>query len=141
MNSPEKKLIKVQVDVNASVNKVWEMFTTPDHITKWNYAIPEWHSPKASLDLKEKGRFNYRMEAKDGSVGFDFTGTFTSVKPNEYIEYVLDDNRFVKITFRNVGNKTQVTEEFEPENQNPVEMQRGGWQAILNNFKSYVESH
>jgi uncharacterized protein YndB with AHSA1/START domain len=136
-----KTKITITAALNAPVEKVWEYWTTPEHIMQWCNASPDWHAPKAENDLKVGGRFSTRMEAKDGSFGFDFGGVYDEVKTNELIAYTLDDERKVSIVFNSDGNATTVTETFEAENENPVEMQRGGWQAILDNFKKYVEAN
>jgi len=132
--------ITVEATVNAPVEKVWESWTKPDHIVKWNYASDDWHSPWAKSDFREGGNFSARMEAKDGSMGFDFGGVFNVIRPNEYIETTLGDGRKVETSFSKEGNQTKVIETFEAENTHPVELQRGGWQAILDNFKKYTES-
>jgi len=141
MNSTNKTSITVEATVLAPVEKVWKLWTGPEHITKWNNASDDWHTPSATNDLRVGGKFSSRMEAKDGSFGFDFGGTYTTVKVNELIAYTLGDERKVEIKFSPNGNGTKVTETFEAEGTNPVEMQRDGWQAILNNFKKYVESY
>jgi uncharacterized protein YndB with AHSA1/START domain len=141
METQEKTMITVENIVNAPVEKVWEYWTKPEHITKWNYASDDWHTPSADNDLRVGGRFVSRMEAKDGSSGFDFWGVYDSVKTNEYLEYTMGDGRKAKITFTAQGNKTKVTESFEAENENSIDLQRGGWQAILDNFKKYTESN
>lgn len=132
--------ITVQALVNAPLEKVWDCWTEPAHIVQWTFASDEWHSPLATNDLRIGGRFNTRMEAKDGSVGFDFEGVYTAVTKHQHIHYELEDNRQIDITFEPQGNQTLVTETFDAETENPEEMQRGGWQAILNNFKKYTES-
>ena len=136
----EKTKITVEATVNAPVEKVWRMWNEPHHIIKWNNASDDWHSPRSENDLKVNGKFNTRMESKDGKHGFDFTGTYTRVEPNKLIEYVMDDGRKVSIQFEENGGKTNVTETFEAESTNSIELQKNGWQAILNNFKSYVEN-
>ena len=135
-----KTVITVEADVKAPVAKVWECWTDTDAITKWNAASPDWHCPKADHELKPGGKFNYRMEAKDGSFGFDLTGVFTVVSPYEYLETTFDDGRKVKTTFTAKGSETHISEAFEAEETHSIEMQRGGWQAILDNFKKYVET-
>jgi uncharacterized protein YndB with AHSA1/START domain len=140
MSSEEYKIITVQATINAPCEKVWELWTSPEHIIKWNYASDEWHTPHAENDLQAGGKFLYRMEAKDGSMGFDFHGVYKTVKTNELIEYVLGDGRKVSVVFNAVGNETKVTEKFEAEETNPHELQQKGWQAILDNFKRHVES-
>lgn len=132
--------ITVQTTVNAPVKKVWESWSEPKHITKWCQASDDWHAPKAENDLRPGGKFTTTMAAKDGSVSFDFGGTYSNVKPNSLIEYAIEDGRKVKITFEALGDKTRVTETFEPESVNAIEMQRAGWQAILDSFKNYTET-
>lgn len=132
-------LIKVETVVNAPVEKVWEYWTDPKHIVKWNNASEDWHTTEAKNDLKIGGKFTSRMEAKDGSFGFDFGGVYTEVRLYEVISYVLDDGRKVEINFINEENKTKIIENFEGENENPPEFQQMGWQAILDNFKKYSE--
>jgi uncharacterized protein YndB with AHSA1/START domain len=137
----QSKTITVQNTVKAPVEKVWKFWTLPEHITKWSNASEDWHTPFAENDLRNGGKFISRMEAKDGSFGFDFGGVYDEVKTNEVIAYTLGDGRKVKINFSTEGDETKVVETFEAENTNPVEMQRGGWQAILDNFKKYTESN
>lgn len=141
METQNKPVITVETIVNAPVPKVWEYWTKPEHIKKWNNASDDWHTPHAENDLREGGSFSCRMEAKDGSFGFDFGGIYDAVRNNEYIEYTLGDSRKVKIIFAENGNTTQVTESFEAEDQNSIELQKGGWQSILDNFKKYTESN
>jgi len=141
MNTTDKTKITVAATVNAPVEKVWKTWTSPEHITRWNNASDDWHTPRADNDLRVGGKFNTRMEAKDGSFGFDFWGVYDEIKPNELIAYTLGDDRKVIISFTSNGNTTDVTETFEAESTNPVEMQKGGWQAILDNFKKYTESN
>ena len=141
METANKTTVTVENIVKAPVEKVWKLWTLPEHITKWNNASNDWHSPFAENDLSVGGKFLFRMEAKDGSLGFDFSGVYNDLKTNELIAYTIGDGRKVKITFSSSGNETKVVEVFETENINPIEMQRGGWQAILDNFKKYVESN
>lgn len=141
MTTQEVKSITVTALVNARAEKVWKFWNDPEHITKWNCASADWHSPQAQNDLKKGGRFNIRMEAKDGSMGFDFEGTYDVVEPNEYLEYTMGDGRKVKVSFEESDGKTFISETFEAETTNPIEMQRSGWQSILDNFKKYSESH
>lgn len=140
MDSGNKQVITVTAIVSAPIQKVWECWTKPEHIVNWNNASEDWHTPRAENDLRAGGRFLSRMEAKDGSFGFDFGGEYTAVKELELIAYTIGDGRKVEIHFKADGNNTEVIESFEAEGTNPVEMQRGGWQAILNNFKRYTES-
>lgn len=122
------------------LGNTWEYWTKPEHIVKWNNASKDWHIPWAENDLRAGGRFVSRMEAKDGSFGFNFGGVYDAVTENEYIENTLDDGRKVKIIFTAEGSNTRVVESFEPENINSLELQKGGWQAILDNFKKYTEA-
>ncbi len=133
--------ITVKNTINAPVKKVWQYFTLPRHITQWNNASPDWHTVHAENDLRAGGKFLSRMEAKDGSFGFDFLGVYDEVKINELITYTLDDDRKVVITFTALENETELVETFDAETENPIEMQRDGWQAILNNFKNYTEAN
>ena len=126
--------ITVECIVKAPVEKVWKYWTSLAHITKWNNASDDWHSPFAENDLQVGGKFLSRMEAKDGSIGFDFGGVYDDVKTNELIEYTMSDGRKVVINFTGKGNETKVVETFDAESTNSIEMQKGGWQAILNNF-------
>lgn len=132
--------ITVTASVNAPVEKVWQSWSAPEHIMQWCSASPEWHVPRAENDLRNGGKFLTRMEAKDGSMGFDFEGIYSEVETNKKIAYGMSDGRKVEITFEAKGDTTSVTETFDAETQNPIEMQRGGWQAILDNFKNYTES-
>lgn len=133
------KEVKISTTVQTPVDKLWEYWTEPRHITKWNYASEDWHCPYAENDLKEGGKFTYRMEAKDGSFGFDFGGIYDEVRWHEKIAYTLGDGRKVTTTFHDKGHATEVIVIFEAESSNPVEIQQQGWQAILNNFKKYAE--
>lgn len=136
----EPTKVTVQATIAADINKVWEAWTMPEHITKWNFAADDWHCPKAENDLRTGGKFSSRMEAKDGSFGFDFGGVYDEVIPHEKIAYTMGDGRQATTIFKSADGKTEVTTTFDAENQNPVEMQRGGWQAILNNFAKHAES-
>ncbi len=141
MDTMQQPPVKIQADVAAPVQKVWEFWNEPQHITQWNCASDDWHSPRAENDLREGGSFSIRMEAKDGSFGFDFGGIYDVVRKEEYIEYTMSDGRKVTVTFKAEGNSTHIDENFEPETSNPVEMQRQGWQAILDNFRKYAEAN
>ncbi len=141
METQDKTIVTVENTINAPVEKVWLYWTKPEHITKWNNASDDWHTPHAENDLRVGGSFVSRMEAKDGSVGFDFGGVYDALSNNEYIEYTISDGRKVKITFSGQGNTTKVVESFEAESTNSIELQKGGWQAILHNFKKYIESN
>lgn len=140
MESKGKTTIKVQAKINAPVDKVWKLWTTPEDIVKWNHASDDWQSPRAKNDLREGGNFNIRMEAKDGSSGFDFEGMYSKLKTNRLIEFTMGDGRKVKIDFDGSGGTTLVVETFEAENVYSVDQQRSGWQSILDNFKKYVET-
>jgi len=131
--------ITISADINAPVDTVWKIWTEPEHIIQWNAASDDWHTTRAENDLRAGGRFLSRMEAKDGSFGFDFGGEYNEIIPNELIIYTLGDGRKVEITFSGAGPHTKVTTAFKPETVNSLELQRGGWQAILNNFKKHVE--
>ena len=139
-NSSMKPLITVESTVNASVKKVWEFWTTPKHIEQWNNASDDWHTPYAENDLRIGGKFLSRMAAKDGSFSFDFEGIYDNLKQNEAINYTMADGRKAKISFVEEENATKITENFEAEDTNTTEIQQGGWQAILDNFKKYVET-
>jgi uncharacterized protein YndB with AHSA1/START domain len=140
MGTETKPVITIETIVNAPIEKVWEYWTRPEHITNWNFASDEWHSPQATNDLRVGGNFIYRMEARDGSMGFDFGGIYDAISKDEYIEYTIGDGRKVKVNFAAQGNSTKVRESFEAEGTHSLEMQRTGWQAILDNFKKYAES-
>ena len=131
--------ITVETTVNAPIEKVWSYYTQPQHVKNWNNASDDWHTPRAENNLQVGGNFVYRMEAKDGSFGFDFGGTYDAVNENEYLEYTIGDGRKVKISFIPQGTSTKVIETFEAETTNSVELQRTGWQSILDNFKKYTE--
>ena len=136
-----KTNITVEATINAPVEIVWHYWTDPEHITQWNNASPDWHTPTAENDLTVGGKFTSRMEAKDGSMGFDFGGTYTAVTPDSHLAYTLDDDRKVTIDFTSEEDNTKIVETFEAESQNSIELQQGGWQAILNNFKKYAEEN
>lgn len=141
MDKNEKTSITIEAAIKAPIEKIWRFWTGAEHVTKWNNASDDWHTPRATNDLKPGGRFSYRMEAKDGSAGFDFGGVYNEVENNRLITYTMDDGRKVKNTFLSNGSGTKVLVTFEAENTNPVEMQRSGWQAILDNFKKYAETN
>ena len=132
--------ITVKAKVKASVNKVWDLWSDPKHIVKWNAASEEWHTPSAENDLRVGGKFLSRMEAKDGSFGFDFGGTYDEVVPQKRIAYTLDDGRKVEVDFKEKNGQTEIVSIFDPETQNPTEMQREGWQSILDSFKRYADN-
>jgi uncharacterized protein YndB with AHSA1/START domain len=131
--------VTVQVLVDAPIAKVWDCWTVPDHIVKWNAASDDWHTPSATNDVKVGGKFSSRMEARNGSAGFDFRGTYTVVTPPEHLHSLLGDGRHLDVRFLPEGRRVKVVEEFETETTYSVDHQRAGWQAILDNFKRYVE--
>lgn len=141
MEPASKKAITVETSVNAPISKVWKYWSGPEHIIKWNNASDDWHTPRAENDLRPGGKFLSRMESKDGRDGFDFEGVYDEVKENKLIAYTIGDSRKVTVSFSGNGNETRITETFEAENAHSLEMQRGGWQAILDSFKKYVETH
>jgi uncharacterized protein YndB with AHSA1/START domain len=136
-----KPAITIRATINAPIETVWNAWNEPESIKQWNFASDEWCAPKAENDLRVDGSFTYRMEARDGSMGFDFGGKYTEVEQHEKIVYMLEDDRVVKIQFIADGDKTDIIETFQAEDENTLELQKSGWQAILNNFKKYVESN
>jgi uncharacterized protein YndB with AHSA1/START domain len=141
METTSQQAITVETLVQAPVEKVWQYWTAPEHITKWCNASDDWHAPYAENDLRTGGTFKTTMAAKDGSMQFDWGGVYDLVDPFKQISYSMGDSRKVDVRFSGEGNQTRIVETFDPEQQNPIEMQRGGWQAILDNFKKYVESN
>jgi len=139
MQTNNQTKVTVEAVIQAPVAKVWSYWTEPVHITKWNQPSEDWHAPRAENDLRAGGEFVTRMEAKDGSMGFDFGGTYDEVKLHEKISYTLGDGRQVDITFEDQGEVTKVVQVFDPESMNPVDFQQAGWQAILDSFKRYTE--
>ena len=139
METTEKTAITVETTIQAPIEKTWQCWMDPKHIVHWNNASDDWHTPRAENDFQVGGRLLYRMEAKDGSVGFDFTATYNKIVEHQQISYTMDDGRKADVLFSAKGNETTVTETFEAEQTHPIEMQQTGWQAILNNFKKYVE--
>ncbi len=135
----DKEPIVIETTVNAPKEKVWEIWTGPEHIKQWNSPSDDWHTTAAANDLKVGGKFSFRMEAKDGSFGFDFGGVYTDIGEADRIDYTLEDDRKVSIIFEETNGGVNIIETFEPEDENPVEMQKDGWQAILDNFKKYIE--
>jgi uncharacterized protein YndB with AHSA1/START domain len=133
--------ITVETMISADAQKVWDYYTNPEHITKWNFASDDWHCPKAENDLRVGGKLLSRMEAKDGGFGFDLEAVYDEVVEHKKISYTMLDSRQATTDFNNSGNKTKVTIVFDAETQNSVDLQRTGWQAILDNFKKYVESN
>lgn len=133
--------INVQSTIASPVDKVWSYYNLPEHIVKWNFAHPSWHCPAAKNDLRVGGKYWSRMEARDGSFGFDFEAEYTDVVLGEKLVYQMSDGRVAQVIFKREGEQTCLEITFDAETENPVEMQKGGWQAILDNFKHYVESN
>jgi uncharacterized protein YndB with AHSA1/START domain len=140
MESLTRTSITVQTLVHVSPEKAWTFWTAPEHITRWNHANDDWHTTSAQNDLRQGGSFSYRMEAKDGSFGFDFGGTYDEVSPNTLIAYTLGDGRKVRVDFRKTDAGTEITETFEAEDVHPIELQQSGWKAILDSFRRYAET-
>ena len=138
MSTPTR--ITITAHVAKPVDHVWTIWTDPAHITQWNAASDDWHCPKASNDLRTGGRFSSTMAARDGSFSFDFEGVYDDVQPHRRIAYSMSDGRTCEILFEEKDGGTLVTESFDPESQNPVEMQRGGWQVLLDRFKAHAEA-
>jgi uncharacterized protein YndB with AHSA1/START domain len=136
----EKKKIHIESLINAPLDLVWDTYNNPEDIKQWNHASDDWHCPSSQNDLRVGGKFNNKMAAKDGSFEFDFEGTYTEVTPKNSISYVLGDNRTTDMKFQDENGKTKVLIDFDAEATNPEEMQREGWQSILDNFKKHVES-
>jgi uncharacterized protein YndB with AHSA1/START domain len=137
----ETTKVTIQATVIADSQKAWDYYTQPEHITQWNFALEDWQCPTASNDLKVGGKYIARMEAKDGSFGFDFEAIYSEIEIGESFLYSMPNGREVKVTFESRGNQTEITVTFDAETQHSIEMQKNGWQAILNNFKTYVETH
>lgn len=141
METENKTALTVHTTVKAPVEKVWKFWTEPAHISNWCQASDDWHVPAAENDLQEGGRFSTTMAAKDGSMRFDFDGVYSKVKPHQAIGYTIADGRKVEIAFTGRGGETEIVETFEAEDTFPLEVQQGGWQAILDSFKKYAETH
>lgn len=141
MNKVEPTTIAIEAMIQAPLEKVWEFWTKPEHIVGWAFASDDWEASHAENDLTVGGKFKTVMAAKDKSAGFDFTGTYTNIKINDLIEYDIDDGRHVKVVFEELLGGVRIVETFEPEKINPEDMQRSGWQSILDNFKKYVEDN
>lgn len=137
MNSP----ITIRTTVHADLKKVWDCWNKPKHITHWAFASDDWEAPSVVNDLRTGGSFNIRMSAKDKSAGFDFAGIYSLVEDGKRIEYNMADGRHVSISFEVTSEGIRITEVFDPEQENPKEMQQKGWQSILDNFKKYVENN
>lgn len=137
----DKIKISIEALIDAGREKAWQYWTLPEHITRWNFAADDWHCPRATNDLLVGGKMNYRMEAKDGSFGFDFEAVYDEVIPQNLIAYTMADGRQATTSFSAREGKTHVSIVFDAEKENPVELQRAGWQAILDNYKKYAELH
>lgn len=131
--------IEIENKINAKLDQVWEYWTKPEHITKWNIASEDWLCPKAENDLKEGGKFKYRMESEDGKVGFDFAGTYKEVKEKQKLTYELEDGRNAEVTFSEEDGTVMIKETLDTEDENPVDQQEQGWKSILESFKTYAE--
>ena len=140
MTVSPKQMITIETTVNAPIEKVWKMWNAPEDITKWATGSPDWHTPYAENDLRVGGKFLSRMSAKDGSASFDFIGTYDDVQKHKTIAYMMEDGRTAKITFTDTGKAVKIVETFEAETENTPELQRAGWQTILDNFKKHVET-
>lgn len=134
------KRITISSTINASPAKVWEYYSNPEHITKWNHASDDWHCPKASNDLRTGGKFSSTMAARDGSMSFDFEGVYDEVTDGKKIAYTMLDGRKAEVSFEDLGDSTRVVTSFDAETMHSADMQQAGWQAILDNFRKYVES-
>ena len=141
METNNKTQITVAATVNAPIAKVWQYFNEPEHIKQWAFASDDWHAPYSENDLRPGGIIKTTMAAKDGSFSFDFQGTYTEVEAHKLIAYTLGDGRQVTVTFREAGNGVEVTEVFDAESTHSIEMQQGGWQAILDNFRKHAENN
>lgn len=135
----EKAQITIEATIQANIQKVWDCYTQPQHITQWNFATADWQCPSAENDLRVGGKYRARMEAKDGSWGFDFEAIYDSISPLESFSYTMPDQRKVQVNFQAGTDECKVVITFDAETENSIELQRGGWQAILDNFKKYVE--
>lgn len=141
METQTPTVIKVEATVNVPAAKAWTYYTNPEHITQWNFASDDWQCPWANNDMRVGGEYSARMEAKDGSFGFEFAATYTEIEDGKKFTYIMGDGRKCTVSFLPLGNTTHIVVAFDAENQNPVEMQKDGWQAILNNYKKYAENH
>ncbi len=132
--------IQIESTVNNTIDKVWDCWTNPEHIVNWNFASDDWHCPNATNDLKVGGKFSSTMAAKDGSFSFEFAGIYDELIHHQYIKYTMEDGRQVETTFKIENNSVLITSIFDAEEINSADIQKSGWQAILNNFKKYTES-
>lgn len=139
-NPMNSEKITIQSIINAKKKKVWDYYTLPVHIVNWNFADPSWHCPHAENDLRIGGRYSARMEAKDGSFGFDFEAIYKEIIDEKQFKYEFD-GREAAVIFKSLGDQTEVEINFDSETENPIELQKNGWQSILNNFKNYTEAN
>lgn len=137
----EAEKIIISTNVNAKIEKVWQYYNQAEHIVNWNFASDDWCCPKVETDLRVGGKYLARMEAKDGSFGFDFEAVFDEIRQPEWVAYTMDDGREAEIEFKEEGEKSLVKISFDPDQSHSRQMQQDGWQAILDNFKKYVETH
>ncbi len=137
----EATKIQVQANVAADKQKAWDFYTKPEHIVKWNFASDDWQCPRATNDMRVGGKYSARMEAKDGSFGFDFEAVYDQIVPGEKFQYTMPDGRLVNVEFEKNGNSTNVKVLFDAESVNSLELQKGGWQTILDNYKKYAEKN
>jgi len=134
--------ITVSTEIDKPLIEVWDLFNEPEHIVNWNFAHESWECPSAKNDLQPEGKLEVRLQAKDGSFGFDLVGIYDEIQEYDFIKYHFEDGRNIDVVFEKLSeDKTKITQNFDPENQNSLDMQKQGWQAILNNFKKYAESH
>jgi uncharacterized protein YndB with AHSA1/START domain len=134
-------MITVKTSVKASLEKAWDYWTKPEHVMNWNFASNDWHCPKAENNLKVGEKFSYTMAAKNGEMSFDFEGEYTEIETHKLIKYKLEDDRKIIVLFEQNQDVVTITESFDPENENSLELQQNGWQAILDNYKKYIESN
>lgn len=135
------KRVTVEAFINLPINQIWKFWTEAKHVQGWNFASPDWHCPIATNNLNVGGEFHYTMAAKDGSASFDFWGVYQKIEKEKFLDILLGDGRKMSVSFKETDNGNQIIENFEPENENPIELQQEGWQRILNNFKGYCEKH
>jgi uncharacterized protein YndB with AHSA1/START domain len=133
-------MITIETLINSTIENTWDAYMNPERMIHWNFAGEDWHSPQATNDLSIGGKRFVRMEAKDGSFGFDLIGFYDEIIPDQKIQYHLEDNRKVVVTFETTEHGVRVVEQFDPENENSEEMQRAGWLMILENFRKHAES-
>jgi uncharacterized protein YndB with AHSA1/START domain len=133
-------ILTAEAIINAPIETVWEAWISPEHIKKWNFASDDWHCPHVSVDFRVGGEFTSRMEAKDGSIGFDLKARYSAIEPMQTIKYIMEDQRSINIYFSTTNQGVRVIQDFEAEKENEPQLQQQGWQAILESFKRYVEA-